>query len=154
MNRITVALLLGLLAAASAVAWAQEEASLPLPTEATPALCDCGSADCAACCGDAPGGRHARSGYGLCVAPWARLTYDRKYMSYYVGGSMNPNRLATRARPEPRYPWEGVWGTDYVPALTRVELWWTHGRLYQDGPGQYEPDHRNRPFSLRFGKDR
>src|SRR5687768_5619071 len=112
MNRNIAGMLLGALAIVPAAASAQEEAPLADSTTTAPVICDCGSGDCAACCGDAPGGRHARSGYGLCVAPWARLTYDRNYMSYYVGGSMNPCPLANRARPEPRYPWEGVWGTD------------------------------------------
>jgi hypothetical protein len=95
---------------------------------------------------------HARSGYGLCVAPWARWTYNCDYQSYYVGGSARPKGWGWRVRPEPRYPWEGVWGTDYSPRLTAAELWWTHGGLYQDGPGQYEPDRKNLPFFLRFGK--
>jgi len=99
-----------------------------------------------------PCDRHARSGYGLTVAPWARWTYDCNYLSYYVGGSARPRTWEPRVRPEPRYPWEGVWGTDYSPCLTATELWWTHGRLYQDGSGQYEPDRRNVPFFLKFGK--
>ncbi len=99
-----------------------------------------------------PCDRHKRSGYGLTVAPWARWTYDCNYLSYYVGGSARPRTWEKRVRPEPRYPWEGVWGTDYSPCLTASELWWTHGRLYQDGPGQYEPDRRNVPFFLKFGK--
>ena len=115
-------------------------------------LCACGDPICAGCCSKAPCDRHAQSGYGLCVAPWARLTYGPKYKSYYVGGSARPRAWDPRVAPEPRYPWEGTWGTDYAPRLTGVELWWTHGRLDQDGGGQYEPDHRNRPFFLRFGK--
>ncbi len=99
-----------------------------------------------------PCDRHARSGYGLCVAPWARWTYDCNYLSYYVGGSARPRTHDWRVRPEPRYPWEGTWGTDYSPVLTATELWWTHGRLYQDGPGQYEPDRRNLPVGLKLGE--
>jgi hypothetical protein len=119
------------------------------------ASCTCGQGVCPVCCETAAcdPDRHAQSGYGLCVAPWAVPSGGPKYKSYYVGGSMFPWRWAHKARPEPRFPWEGTWGTDYVPAWTRVELWWTHGRLYQDGGGQYEPDRRNWPFGLKRGKD-
>jgi hypothetical protein len=115
------------------------------------AACSCGDAVCPGGCQLEKCGRHAQSGYGLCVAPWARLTYAEKYSSYYVGGSMLPYSFAFRARPEPRFPWEGTWGTDYEPPLTGVRLWWTHGRLFQDDGGQYEPNHKNRPFFLKFG---
>ncbi len=115
--------------------------------------CNCGDDVCPKCGKGVPWGRHAQSGYGLWVAPWAVPTGGPDYKSYYVGGSKLPWRWARKARPEPRFPWEGTWGTDYVPALTRVELWWTHGRLDQDGGGQYEPDHRNRPFGLKYGKE-
>jgi hypothetical protein len=115
--------------------------------------CDCGDPVCSGCTAGPTSDRHAQSGYGLCVAPWAKLTYGHKYKSYYVGGSATPWPWSWRVVPEPRFPWEGAWGTDYAPPLAGVELWWTHGRLYQDGIGQYEPDRRNWPFSLRFGKE-
>ena len=115
--------------------------------------CPCGTIGCPGCHPKAlPCDRHQRSGYGLCVAPWARWTYNCNYLSYYVGGSARPRHWGKRVRPEPRYPWEGTWGTDYSPCLTASELWWTHGRLYQDGGGQYEPDRRNLPFFLKFGR--
>jgi hypothetical protein len=114
--------------------------------------CECGSPTCGGKCGGECIDRLKRSGYGLCVAPWARLTYGPDYKSYYVGGSVRPGTLDRRLRPEPRYPWEGTWGTDYVPLLTGSVLWWTHGRLYQDDGGQYEPDRRNFPFFLKFGR--
>jgi hypothetical protein len=113
--------------------------------------CSCGDSVCRGGCASGKCSRHAQSGYGLCVAPWARLTYGEKYSSYYVGGSMLPWPCAFRACPEPRFPWEGTWGTDYEPPLTGVRLWWTHGRLYQDDGGQYEPDEKNRPFFLKYG---
>lgn len=114
--------------------------------------CECGDPICDGCVAEPPPDRHAQSGYGLCVAPWATLTYGPKYKSYYVGGSARPRAWDPRVAPEPRFPWEGTWGTDYVPALTGAELWWTHGRLDQDGGGQYEPDRKNLPLFLRFGK--
>ena len=115
--------------------------------------CNCGDPVCDGCAAGAPQDRHAQSGYGLCVAPWAKLTYGHKYMSYYVGGSATPWPWSWRVKPEPRFPWEGTWGRDYAPPWAGVELWWTHGALYQDGGGQYEPDRRNWPFGLRLGKD-
>ena len=99
-----------------------------------------------------PCNRNAQSGYGLCVAPWARFTYDHKYKSYYVGGSRRPAVWAYRAKPEPRYPWEGTWGTDYALPFTSVSLWWTHGRIHQDGGGQYEPNEKNDPLLLNSTK--
>jgi hypothetical protein len=39
---------------------------------------------------------------------------------------------------------------DYAPSYSLVELFWTHGRRYQGGSGQYEPDRRNWPFHLQL----
>lgn len=115
--------------------------------------CGCGDPVCAGGAVGAACDRHARSGYGLCVAPWAKLAYGPKYKGYYVGGSATPWPWSWRVAPQARYPWEGTWGRDYAPPWSAVELWWTHGGLYQDGGGQYEPDRRNWPFDLRFGKN-
>lgn len=149
------AVILMLSAACSSSAIARADESPACGSQVQPASCTCGQAVCPACGNSVAcdADRHAQSGYGLCVAPWAVPSGGPKYKSYYVGGSMFPWRWAHKAQPEPRFPWEGTWGTDYAPAGTRVELWWTHGRLHQDGGGQYEPDRRNWPFGLKRGKD-
>lgn len=104
---------------------------------------------------DQPGeDRHARSGCGLTVASWARWTYDHKYKSYYVGGSQAPLHHTPRVCQHPRTLDEGTWGTDYAPWYSKVRLNWTHGQLYQDGGGHYEPDHKSFPFGLKFGPPR
>jgi hypothetical protein len=147
MRRLLVIALWAGTAAISQVATAADGDAPAEIAAATP--CHCGAAVCTGCqCRD----RHAQSGYGLCVAPWAQLTYGPKYKSYYVGGSVVPWPWSWRVVPEPRFPWEGTWGRDYSPRLAGVSLWWSHGPLYQDGIGQYEPDRRNVPFYLRFGK--
>ena len=87
-----------------------------------------------------PWARHERAGNPHCVAPWARTTYGPDYSGYYVGGG-NP-----RLGGDERCPCEGTWGVDYSPWWSRVRLNWWHGRRYQGGEGQYEPDERNRPL--------
>lgn len=94
--------------------------------------------------------RHAKSGYAHTVAPWAKWAYGPKYKSYYVGGSQAPFHYTPAVAQHPRTLDEGTWGTDYAPWYSKVQLNWTHGQLYQDAGGQYEPDHRNYPFRLRF----
>ncbi len=93
--------------------------------------------------------RHARAGWPQCVAPWARTTYGPKYGGYYVGGGLSPLKLLSCG--DRRCPDEGTWGVDYAPWYTRVALLWSHGRLYQGGTGQYEPEHRNWPLGLQRG---
>ena len=88
--------------------------------------------------------RMARSGHANCLAPWLRNTDGRRYQGYYVGGGTRPGR--TLPTGTPRYTDEGTWGFDYAPQYSRVNLLWSHGARYQGGTGQYEPDHRNRPF--------
>ena len=87
---------------------------------------------------------HDRAGHPTRVARWARWTYDRDYVGYYVGGG------AKAHAGESRCIREGVWGVDYRPVLPGfrrgVVLNWWHGRRYQDGGGTYEPDHANQPF--------
>jgi hypothetical protein len=90
---------------------------------------------------------HERAGYPLTIAPWARYTYGPKYRGYYVGGGTPPSRRLFPPA-EPRFLSEGTWGMDYAPPWSRVELLWTHGRRYQGGQGQYEPNERNWPFAL------
>jgi len=108
--------------------------------EATPSRDNPGCAD-----------RHARAGNPLEVARWAKFAYGHKYRSYYVGGSQTPLNYTLRVAQHPRMIDQGTWGTDYAPPWSRVQLNWTHGQVYQDGGGQYEPDHKNLPFFLRFG---
>ena len=93
---------------------------------------------------------HARAGCPLLLFKRAAFTYDDKYKGYYVGGGV-PNGLR-KCRGELRYCDEGTWGVDYVPWYSRVASSWSHGRLYQGGTGQYEPDHKNRPFGQTWGR--
>ena len=92
--------------------------------------------------------RNERAGFPLTISRWAEFTYGSKYQGYYVGGGTPPTRFERLLPVEPRYPHEGTWGMDYAPSYSLVELFWTHGRRYQGGAGQYEPDRRNRPFRL------
>ena len=82
-----------------------------------------------------------RAGNPQCIARWARPSYERHGGSYYVGGGRTVGG-------EGRYVHEGTWGNDYTPWYTRVGLRWNHGRNYQGGEGQYEPDRYNRPLGL------
>ncbi len=88
---------------------------------------------------ETPEERHIRSGYMGNVAPWAHPSNGPRYSGYYVGGGV-PHAG------EGRYLHEGPWGWDYTPWYSHVELLWTHGRRYQDGGGQYEPDRKNNPL--------
>lgn len=85
-----------------------------------------------------PSDRMERAGYPLCVAPWAQCSREKNAAGYYVGGG------AAR-KGEGRYCHEGTWGLDYIPKFTNVRLGWFHGRRYQGGEGQYEPDQKNNP---------
>jgi hypothetical protein len=80
-----------------------------------------------------------RSGYDGQTHCLARVSEDRYDAAYYVGGSVP-------VRGEGRYLDEGTFGWDYVPPWSRVNLLWTHGRRYQDGGGQYEPNAKNNPL--------
>lgn len=90
---------------------------------------------------------HARAGWPLQVAPWARLTYDANYRGYFVGGGAAPG-IHRHSRPLRRD--EGTFGVDYSPWFMRVGLLHSNGHLFQGGRGQYEPDHKNWPFGLTF----
>ena len=95
--------------------------------------------------------RYERAGHPHDVAPWARVPYGPKYKGYYVGGSKTPGAcFSPLAKPHYRFAQEGTWGVDYAPKGVRVALDWTHGQLYQDGGGQYEPDRKNFPFALHY----
>lgn len=75
-----------------------------------------------------------RAGNPQCYAPWARCPDDRRYSGYYIGGgapSGGDPRCCRR---------EGTWGWDYTPWWSKVRLGWYHGRRYQAGEGQYQPD--------------
>jgi hypothetical protein len=87
-------------------------------------------------------GNFARAGNPQCVARWAKPSWERHSVGYYVGGGQAHGG-------EGRCVNEGTWGNDYAPWYTRVSLGWSHGRAYQDGGGQYEPDRRNNPLRLR-----
>lgn len=75
--------------------------------------------------------RMARAGCPRRVAPWARGSEERFDQGYFVGGGVGYRRG------EVRTPNEGVWGWDYDPPLSRVQLQWGHGRYFQGGGGQY-----------------
>ena len=87
-------------------------------------------------------GHFDRAGNPQCVSRWAQPSWERKSVSYFVGGSQAFGG-------EERYIHQGTWGNDYAPWYTRVSLKWSHGRSYQDGGGQYEPDRRNNPLKVR-----
>lgn len=75
-----------------------------------------------------------RAGNPQCYAPWASCEDDRHYTGYYVGGGAafgGDARICRR---------EGTWGWDYAPWWSKVRLRWFHGRRYQAGEGQYQPD--------------
>ena len=88
---------------------------------------------------------HCRAGNPRSFSKYASLTYDSRYKGYFVGGGVPTGRRYHRG--EPRALDEGTWGVDYAPRYSRVASNWSHGKLYQGGVGQYEPDHKNRPLS-------
>ena len=79
-----------------------------------------------------------RAGNPHCYAPWARCQDDRRYVGYYVGGG-------AAFGGDRRCPHEGTWGWDYKMPWAKVNLGWFHGRRYQGGEGQYNPDTKNDP---------
>lgn len=86
--------------------------------------------------------RLERAGQPFCVSPWATCG-DKYDTGYYVGGGAKSQK-----RSEGRYLYEGTWGYDYVLPGTKAPLGWYHGRRYQGGEGQYEPDEKNHPLPL------
>ncbi len=92
-----------------------------------------------------------RAGHPDCIHKFARCSYNRRYAGYQVGGGAALyGPYPTALRGEQRYMHEGTFGVDYDPPWSRVRLQWFHGRRYQDGQGQYEPDDHNNPFSKFF----
>lgn len=89
-----------------------------------------------------------RAGNPNYVAKRARFAYGDRYCGYYVGGG-----AASSRKGESRYVHEGTFGMDYRLGRQRVALDWWHGRKYQDGRGQFEPNEENEPFKTAH-KDR
>ena len=96
--------------------------------------------------------RRSQAGHPYELSKRAKLTYTEKYQGYFVGGGVPTGRRQSKQRGEPRFSNEGTWGMDYAPFYSRVASNWSHGKLFQGGIGQYEPDHKNRPFGQTFGK--
>lgn len=90
--------------------------------------------------------RKRRAGYPDRVAPYARCTYGRDYCGQYVGGGAATIGRRLSLHSEPRYPDEGTFGIDYAPPWSCVNLMWYHGKKYQGGEGQYQPNRINNPF--------
>ncbi|MBI1345975.1 hypothetical protein GC163_06770 [bacterium] len=84
--------------------------------------------------------RLERAGNPFCLSKWARCSEEKYDRGYYVGGGAAKGG-------DIRYWHEGTWGWDYDGPGSHVELGWFHGRRYQSGEGQYEPDEKNRPFA-------
>ena len=85
-----------------------------------------------------------RAGCPQLIKKSARVGYGPKYVAYYVGGG------ASSFHGEPRYCEEGTFGVDYKPIgpgfRDGVTLGWWHGRRWQGGTGQYEPNNPVRAF--------
>lgn len=90
----------------------------------------------------------ARAGCPQQIARYARVGYRKGYVVYYVGGG------ARSPKGEPRSYDEGTFGVDYQPIVpgfrNTVALGWWHGRRWQGGTGQYEPNTTVSPFSNVF----
>jgi hypothetical protein len=86
-------------------------------------------------CWPAPEHSHERAGYGGKLSCITQPTDTPAYVGYYVGGG-------AVCCGEPRCLDEGTWGWDYQGCLLprRIILQWWHGRHYQGGSGQYQPD--------------
>src|SRR5580765_3004100 len=121
------------------IAWLALLAVAPADTFAE----DAEQANATACRSEA---RRRRAGYPDCVAGYARCGYARHYAGYYVGGGAACSGGRTCLSGEPRYTHEGTFGMDYAPCYSRVALDWYHGKKYQGGEGQYEPNRANNGF--------
>lgn len=123
-------------------------ALLALGCAVTPARADVGSA----AVGTPAGKPCPHSGGSDQVAWWARESYGSRYAGQYVGGGSPYSKGRGVFRSEPRCADEGTFGMDYDPGWSRVGLFWSHGRRYQSGHGQYETEKKNRGFPNLFGK--
>ena len=85
--------------------------------------------------------RLARAGCPHLIAPWASCQDDWHYEGYYIGGGAAWGNRDFRIRRR-----EGTWGWDYSPPWSIVKLDWFHGRRYQAGEGQYNPDVNSNPL--------
>ena len=81
--------------------------------------------------------RFVRAGKPHYIAPWARPSNESRDHGYSVGGG-------APVLGEGRYADEGTWGWDYVPEYSKVRLDWWHGRRYQGGLGQFQPNRLKR----------
>lgn len=92
----------------------------------------------------------ARAGCPQQIARHAQVGYRKGYVVYYVGGG------AGAPKGEPRTCEEGTFGVDYKPIVpgfrNTVALGWWHGRRWQGGTGQYEPNTAVAPFPNVFRK--
>jgi hypothetical protein len=86
-----------------------------------------------------------RAGNPQSYSIFARCQDDRKYSGYYIGGGAAYAGNGRWGGDRP-YANEGTWGWDYAPWYSRVKLRWFHGRRYQGGEGQYNPDVKSDPL--------
>jgi hypothetical protein len=86
----------------------------------------------------------ARAGCPHMIARHAQVGYRKNYVVYYVGGG------AKSPHGDARHCDEGTFGVDYKPIVpgfrNTVALGWWHGRRWQGGTGQYEPNTLVSPF--------
>jgi hypothetical protein len=76
---------------------------------------------------------------------FARCRDDKHYTGYYIGGGAAFKGSGKMGGDRP-YAQEGTWGWDYAPWYSKVKLRWFHGRRYQGGEGQYNPDTKSDPL--------
>jgi hypothetical protein len=76
-----------------------------------------------------------RAGVPRFIGACAHPPNTPDYVAYYVGGGTGHMGCDRRVE-------EGTWGRDYggIWLPRHVRLQWSHGRLYQGGTGQYDPD--------------
>jgi hypothetical protein len=75
----------------------------------------------------------------------ARCQDDRNYTGYYIGGGAAYSGRGKFGGDRPTAS-DGTWGWDYAPWYSRVKMRWFHGRRYQGGEGQYNPDTKSDPL--------
>jgi hypothetical protein len=92
-----------------------------------------------------PAQQFSRAGHPECIAPWARPSRECLDQGYYVGGG-------AAVLGDSRGPQEGTWGWDYAERYTKVRLDWWHGRRYQGGTGQFQPNRLKHPLRNTLGR--